>query len=119
MRARAQGRIAEFASGLSEDAVSGIAANTAALKQLQETPDDADALKCVPTLQLSDLDPKITTVPTDKSTKDGTTLLTHDLFTNNILYAEVLLDMGNLPPALLPLVPLFCRRCGCGHRERL
>lgn len=37
------------------------------------------------------------------------TLLNHDLFTNDILYMEVALDMRPLPTDLLPLMPLFCR----------
>jgi len=37
------------------------------------------------------------------------TLLNHDLFTNDILYMEVALDMRPLPADLLPLMPLFCR----------
>ena len=41
--------------------------------------------------------------------QQGATLLTHDLFTNNILYFEAALDMKAVPASLLPLVPLFCR----------
>jgi Zn-dependent M16 (insulinase) family peptidase len=39
----------------------------------------------------------------------GATLLTHDLFTNDVLYLDVALDLKPLPANLLPLVPLFCR----------
>ena len=42
-------------------------------------------------------------------TAGGATLLTHDLFTNDVLYLDVALDMRPLPRDLLPLVPLFCR----------
>lgn len=48
-------------------------------------------------------------VPTAVSKSEGATLLTHDLFTNNVLYLEAALDMRGVPAALLPLVPLFCR----------
>jgi Zn-dependent M16 (insulinase) family peptidase len=48
-------------------------------------------------------------VPTDITQQQGATLLTHDLFTNNILYFEAALDMRAVPASLLPLVPLFCR----------
>lgn len=34
-------------------------------------------------------------------------VLRHDLFTNDIVYAEVVFDMGSLKHELLPLVPLF------------
>ena len=39
----------------------------------------------------------------------GASLLTHDLFTNDVLYLDIALDMRPLPPRLLPLMPLFCR----------
>lgn len=39
----------------------------------------------------------------------GATILSHDLFTNDVLYLDVALDMRPLPRNLLPLVPLFCR----------
>lgn len=39
----------------------------------------------------------------------GAKLLSHELFTNDVLYAEAALDMRGLPAGLLPLVPLFCR----------
>lgn len=64
--------------------------STAALKELQETPDPPEALSCIPALQLSDIPPTITKVPTTVSaTSDGATLLRHDLFTNDVLYLEV------------------------------
>ena len=38
--------------------------NTEELKLLQETPDPPEALKCIPTLQLSDIPATVTIVPT-------------------------------------------------------
>jgi hypothetical protein len=48
-------------------------------------------------------------VPTAVTQSQGATLLTHDLFTNNVLYLEAGLDMRGVPARLLPLIPLFCR----------
>lgn len=63
-----------------------------------------------PTNQLSDIKKTITKVPTAVSdTAGGSKLLAHELFTNDVLYAEAALDMSGLPAHLLPLVPLFCR----------
>ena len=69
--------------------LAGIVANTHELRERQETPDTPEALQCVPTLQLSDIPRGITRVPTDITQQQGATLLTHNLFTNNILYMEV------------------------------
>lgn len=40
-------------------------------------------------------------------------LLRHDLFTNDVLYLELALDLRPLPSNLLPLLPLFCRCASC------
>lgn len=48
-------------------------------------------------------------VPTDMSSRQGATILTHDMFTNNVVYMEAVMDMKNVPLSLLPLIPLFCR----------
>ena len=42
----------------------------------------------------------------------ATKVLTHDLFTNDILYAEHLLDLKTVPAHLLALVPLWTRALG-------
>ena len=77
----------------------------------QESPDAPEALTCMPSLQLADIPRQASTIPTDIATcSGGATLLTHDLFTNNVLYAEAALDLRGVPSRLLPLVPLFCRR---------
>jgi hypothetical protein len=61
-------------------------------------------------LQLSDIPKTISTIPTASSSlSGGATLLTHELFTNDVLYAEAALDLTGLPAGLLPLLPLFCR----------
>jgi Zn-dependent M16 (insulinase) family peptidase len=61
-------------------------------------------------LQLSDIPKTISKVPTATSSlSGGATLLTHELFTNDVLYAEAALDLTGLPAGLLPLLPLFCR----------
>lgn len=65
---------------------------------------------CCCLLQLSDIPKNITKVPTSVADlSGGAKLLSHELFTNDVLYAEAALDMTGLPASLLPLVPLFCR----------
>jgi Zn-dependent M16 (insulinase) family peptidase len=65
----------------------------------------------MPSLQLADIPRQASTIPTDiAACSGGATLLTHDLFTNNVLYADAALDLRGVPSRLLPLVPLFSRR---------
>lgn len=76
---------------------------------MQETPDPPEALSCMPSLQLSDIPREASTIPTDVTSINDATLLTHDLFTNNVVYVEAALNLRTVPADLLPLVPLFCR----------
>ena len=66
---------------------------TAELKQHQMTPDAPEVLKTIPTLKLSDIPQEIKKIPTDEQQEGSTTILSHDLFTNDILYLEAVLDM--------------------------
>ncbi|KAL6779083.1 PREP1 [Auxenochlorella protothecoides x Auxenochlorella symbiontica] len=108
--AREREALAAKRAGMSKEEVEATIQATRELKERQETPDTPESLACVPLLHLSDIPKTITTTPTTVSTHaSGATQLTHDLFTNNILYLDVALDLTRLGPELLPLVPLFCR----------
>jgi len=109
VEAEEKAQLSSVQAALAKEQVEGVVASTRALKELQETPDSPEALKCVPILQLSDIPRTISKVPTAVSKKQGATTLTHDLFTNDVLYMEVALDLRPVPPSLLPLIPLFCR----------
>ncbi|KFM23321.1 Presequence protease 2, chloroplastic/mitochondrial [Auxenochlorella protothecoides] len=108
--AREREALAAKRAGMSKEEVEATIQATRELKERQETPDTPESLACVPLLHLSDIPKTITTTPTTVSIHaSGATQLTHDLFTNNILYLDVALDLTRLGPELLPLVPLFCR----------
>lgn len=86
-----------------------LAERTARLRALQEAPDSPDALASIPMLTREDIDPRVRTVPTDVADWDRTTVLRHDLPTNNIAYMDLALDLSSVPDRLLPLLPLFSR----------
>jgi Zn-dependent M16 (insulinase) family peptidase len=112
IEAAEKARVEAARAAMSADEVGRVAEETRRLKERQEAPDSAEALACMPSLRLSDIPREVTPVPTvvDAGLAGGAaTLLTHELFTNDVLYAEVGLDMRRVPKALLPLVPLFCR----------
>lgn len=109
MEGREQERLDAKRASMGADEIEALVADTEALKLRQETPDDPEALKCMPSLALSDIPKEAATVPTAVAEENGATVLRHDLFTNDILYADVLFDMRRVPARLLPLVPLFCQ----------
>ncbi|CAG9466039.1 unnamed protein product [Pedinophyceae sp. YPF-701] len=102
-------RLAKQKASLDEGGINEVIKATAELRERQETPDPPQALACMPSLSLADIPREITSVPTAVSEADGATLLRHDLFTNDVLYMELALDLRGVPAELLPLVPLFCR----------
>lgn len=109
LEAAEQKRLEAQRATMSADDIQATVESTNALKERQETPDAPEALTCIPALQLADIPKSITTVPTAQTEVQGATLLTHDLFTNDVLYMEVGLDLRPVSAELLPLVPLFCR----------
>jgi Zn-dependent M16 (insulinase) family peptidase len=94
---------------LNEKQLQEIIANTQTLKALQEKPDDPAALATIPRLTLADLERETKTIPTEISQLHGAQLLTHDLFTNGIVYLDLGLDLHVLPADLLPYVGLYGR----------
>ncbi|CAH8386704.1 unnamed protein product [Eruca vesicaria subsp. sativa] len=96
-------------AGMTEEDLAELARATEELRLKQETPDPPEALRCVPSLNLSDIPKEPTYVPTEVGDINGVKVLKHDLFTNDIVYAEVVFDMSSLKHELLPLVPLFCQ----------
>ncbi|XP_027359816.1 presequence protease 1, chloroplastic/mitochondrial-like [Abrus precatorius] len=79
------------------------------LRLKQETPDHPEALKTVPSLSLQDIPKEPIRVPTEVGEINGVKVLQHDLFTNDVLYTEIVFNMNSLKQELLPLVPLFCQ----------
>ncbi|CAH9116055.1 unnamed protein product [Cuscuta epithymum] len=96
-------------SSMTEEDLAELARSTNELRLKQETPDPPEALKSVPSLSLQDIPKKPVHVPIEVGDINGIKVLRHDLFTNDILYAEVVFNMSLLKPELVPLLPLFCQ----------
>eukprot|EP00898_Chlorokybus_atmophyticus_P006310 jgi/Chlat1/6680/Chrsp49S00479 len=102
-------RLESVRSGLKEDDIHSVIEATRLLKEKQETPDPPEALATVPALVLEDIPKEAKTIPIDVRDKAGAHVISHDLFTNDVLYVDVAFDMRPVPKRLMPLVPLFCR----------
>ena len=95
---------------IGEEGISGVIDATRVLKEKQETPDAPEALSCVPSLSVADIPKTVTPVPTTVSTSaSGVTTLSHEIFTNDVVYLDVAFDLKTVPQELIHLVPLFCR----------
>ncbi|XP_010269115.1 PREDICTED: presequence protease 2, chloroplastic/mitochondrial [Nelumbo nucifera] len=96
-------------ANMTEEDLAELARATQELRLKQETPDPPEALKTVPSLSLHDIPKKPIHVPTEEGEIDGVKVLKHDLFTNDVLYTEIVFNMNSLKQDLLQLVPLFCQ----------
>ncbi len=73
-----------------------------ALREAQRRPDPPEALATIPSLRLSDLDPKMKPIPCEEQERDGVRWFTHDLFTSGIAYVDLAFPLRRLPAAWLP-----------------
>ncbi|XP_038990108.1 presequence protease 1, chloroplastic/mitochondrial-like isoform X1 [Phoenix dactylifera] len=96
-------------AGMTEEDLAELARATQELRLKQETPDPPEALRSVPSLSLQDIPRKPIHVPTEIGEINGVKVLQHDLFTNDVVYAEIVFDMSLLKKEHLQLVPLFCQ----------
>ncbi|XP_010066034.3 LOW QUALITY PROTEIN: presequence protease 2, chloroplastic/mitochondrial [Eucalyptus grandis] len=94
---------------MTEEDLAELARATQELRLKQETPDPPEALRTVPSLSLHDIPKEPIRVPTEVGDINGVKVLRHDLFTNDVLYTEVVFNMSSLKQELLQLVPLFCQ----------
>ncbi len=109
MEAEEKAKLTAVQSRLNERQITDIIATTQQLKALQEKPDDPAALAAIPRLRLADLDKENKPIPFARETIHGAEVITHDLFTNGIVYLDMGLNLHTLPQELLPLVGLYGR----------
>ena len=102
-------KLAGIRATLSEEELKGIYEHAQQLRIRQETPDSPEALATLPGLTLDDLDREIRLIPMEVTSRLGTQLLYHDLFTNGIVYLDLGFDVRNLPGEYLQLAPMFGR----------
>jgi Zn-dependent M16 (insulinase) family peptidase len=113
-------KLADAKAAMSDDEVRLIIENTHQLQQLQETPDNPEALASIPVLKLGDLDKENKIIPLERFDENETRILYHNLETNGINYIDVGFDLHTLPQNYLPYVPLFGRallQMGTGEED--
>lgn len=105
-----EARLQAVRAAMSEAELQAVIDDTHELQRLQELPDSSAALATIPRLRLDDLDKLNRTIPFALIDPPATpSILYHDLFTNGIIYADLGLNLHQLPQELLPYVSLFGR----------
>lgn len=105
-------RLKKIKDTLTEDQIKDIVESTKMLKEAQGAEDSPEAKATLPRLDLADIDPESRELPI-KVVREGkgadATILTHDLQTSGILYADIGFDFSGLDHEDLPLLPLLTR----------
>lgn len=100
-------RLDEARNAMSAADIEQVLATMERLKAAQDRPDSPQAVATIPTLTLADLDRQVRSIPVATSEIAGAPLLTHDIFTNGIVYLDLAFDLRCLPQRLLPYGELF------------
>ncbi|MEP7166588.1 MAG: insulinase family protein [Candidatus Woesebacteria bacterium] len=94
---------------LSKEEQENIRTQTKKLMELQIKADSKEALATLPRLALTDLEQKNVSIPIDILKDGNSSIVTHDLPTNGIIYFDMGFDLSAIPENLLSYVPLFTR----------
>ncbi len=117
-KARSEAELSRILGGMDDSAREKIRKETKALGELQEEVED---LSTLPTLELTDIPPDISTVePSDAYGDIPATC--YEEPTSGIFYFSSVMGVGAVPEHLLPLLPLFSTaftKVGTGKRDYL
>lgn len=102
-------RLSNARTDMGQALLEDIIISTKELKQIQETPDPPESLASIPTLKRADLEKKNKSIPATSLEEQGTRILYHDLFTNEIVYLDLGFNLHALPQKYLPYIRLFGR----------
>lgn len=87
-------RLAEYKKTLSEEEIKNIVEETRKLKEYQETPDSKEALMTIPLLKREDIKKDISILPIEEKECNGSRVLHHNMFTNDIAYVRFAFDVS-------------------------
>jgi len=108
--AEEESRLLAIKGGLSVEQIDKIIKDTALLKEAQAREDSAEARATLPRLGVEDIETAAREWPITVVREGGAeseTVLTHDLQTAGILYADVGFDFSGIDPQDVELLPLF------------
>jgi Zn-dependent M16 (insulinase) family peptidase len=100
-------RLDHARAAMNDEEVQAVIEQSRLLVERQNTPDPPEVLATLPGLKRGDLDPNHKPIPIAVDDSSGARVLTHDLFTNGIVYLDLALDLRALPAELLPYIGLF------------
>ena len=100
-------RLREYKESLSDGEIDELIEKTAHLKKYQEEEDDAETLKTLPLLEISDLKKEAPDFVNREIRSESGLILKHDIFTNGIAYIKVLFNLDKVPDEDIQYVALL------------
>lgn len=105
-------KLAAIKESLNPDGIQRILSDTAKMNEFQTSPNSPEDLKTLPRLSLSDVPKKANTLPTKEIEINGTTVLSTDIFSNDVTYFITSFDISDLSDELIDYLPLFADTIG-------
>lgn len=102
-----ESKLAAIKAGMSPEEIAAIVKGTKELITYQQRQDDAEALKTIPLLEISDIEKKEEDLPLDKQELAGAPLLFFDTFSKGIVYLNLYFDAGAVDQELIPYAQLY------------
>jgi len=117
-------RLAQAKSSMTTQDLLDVMETAKMLKAAQEAEDSPEAKASIPALSLDDIDKQAREIPTElyATSVSGVTVLTTNVQSNGILYADIGFDITNVPVSELPLLGLFARmltECGTDDMDEV
>ena len=97
---------------LDEKAVDRLIGETEELIAYQQREDSPEALSTIPMLEIGDISPDATFYSVNQQIIAGIPVLTHEQFTNNVVYVNLYFDMTVVPQNLIPYISLLSNVIG-------
>lgn len=111
-------KLEQIKANLSKKEINAIIKKTEALKAYQEKPDSQEALSHIPMLSLADIRKEAAPLYNEEADVNGTTIVRHTIFTNNIGYMTLSFDCRNVADEDMPYLGLLMNVVGMMDTEQ-
>ena len=99
-------RLIKIKEKLSKEEIEKILTNTQKLKDYQEKISH-QSLDCLPIIKMEEIPKKIKTFPLHVETINDFKIYSHDVFTNGVLYADIMFPLGELSKEEMKMLPML------------
>ncbi|HAZ36251.1 MAG TPA: peptidase M16 [Clostridiaceae bacterium] len=105
--AKTKEKLKNYKASLSKDEINALVANTQNLKKRQSTPETKEDIEKIPLLKLEDINKQAEVIPSEIKKINNTEVLFQDIFTNGIVYLNILFNTKGVKQQDLMYIPLL------------